>query len=403
MTNILYLTRNGLLEPLGQSQVWPYIRSLSSSYKITVVSFEKPVDLCDSKRMHYMSALCRQHHVKWIPLSFRSKPRVLAPILGLAALFFVTILQFISSAPPRLIHARSYVPCAIALIINYLFRTPFIFDMRALWPEELITAQRVSRGSFLHRLLVLLERSCLASANAVVCLTNASVAYLKSTYPQELKGKPLVVIPTCVDLERFTPTTLDPSAPLVIGCVGTLLSGWFRLDLLHAFFSAVARIHPSAHFELISREDPSEIHAALNPSPSWIDRLTIKCSLPEDIPSLLHSHSASAMFYAGGSISELGRSPTRMAEVLASGRPVIVNTGIGDVEHVIRSNRVGILLSGTSRIDMDVSAKELLALLKDQNLSFRCRRTAQQHFSLGGGVDAYSAIYSDILLSPLTK
>ena len=65
------------------------------------------------------------------------------------------------------------------------------------------------------------------------------------------------------------------------------------------------------------------------------------------MPSLVRSHTASVLFYAGGSISELGRSPTRLAEVLACGRPVVANPGVGDVEHVIRQNRVGSLGSCT--------------------------------------------------------
>jgi len=39
----LYLTRNGLLEPLGQSQVIAYLRGLSQNYKITLITYEKPV------------------------------------------------------------------------------------------------------------------------------------------------------------------------------------------------------------------------------------------------------------------------------------------------------------------------------------------------------------------------
>ena len=45
MHKTLYLTRNGLMEPLGQSQVLSYLRGLSHDYEITVISHEKAEDL----------------------------------------------------------------------------------------------------------------------------------------------------------------------------------------------------------------------------------------------------------------------------------------------------------------------------------------------------------------------
>ena len=41
--NATYLTRNGLLEPLGQSQVMAYLRGLSNKHSI-IITYEKPKD-----------------------------------------------------------------------------------------------------------------------------------------------------------------------------------------------------------------------------------------------------------------------------------------------------------------------------------------------------------------------
>ena len=103
------------------------------------------------------------------------------------------------------------------------------------------------------------------------------------------------------------------------------------------------------------------------------------------------------MFYAGGAISELGRSPTRMAEVLACGRPVVANPGVGDVEQVIKDHRVGVLARGSSSLEMDDCVLDLMALLKDPQLGCRCRRTAEDLFSLEAGIAAYRKLYGDIL------
>ena len=47
----LYITRNGMCEPLGQSQVLAYLRGLSKSYAYTLISFEKPEDLADGEEL----------------------------------------------------------------------------------------------------------------------------------------------------------------------------------------------------------------------------------------------------------------------------------------------------------------------------------------------------------------
>ena len=92
----------------------------------------------------------------------------------------------------RLIHARAYIPAAVALLVGRATGVPFIFDMRALWPEELITAGRLRRGSLLHRAIVAAERACLRRAAAVVSLTDVAVDYLSRTSPgrRPVKGSP---------------------------------------------------------------------------------------------------------------------------------------------------------------------------------------------------------------------
>lgn len=393
MSRIVYLTRNGLLEPLGQSQIWPYLRGLSRDHRFTLISFEKSIDRADLSVTQRLLNQCTSYG---IPLNFRSHPRPWAPALAIPQLAFVAIWQWRHCCRPQLVHARSYVPAAIALLLHRLANVPFIFDMRALWPEELITAGHLRRGSLLHRSLLWLERRCLEDASAVVSLTQAAVGYLQKRYPRELADQRIVVIPTCADLQRFQPVELAPGAPLVIGCIGTVLSVWFLIDWLRAFFEAVARADPNARFELISRDPHEEILAALKPAPSWAGRLRIQPASPAEMPAIVQQHTASVMFFTGG-LSKLGSSPTRMAEVLGCGRPVVANPGVGDVEQVIRQHRVGVLASGPSAEQMDACAAELLALLQDPDLAIRCRRTAEQLFSLESGTAAYRQLYSQIL------
>jgi len=397
MSHVLYLTRNGLLEPLGQSQIWPYLRGLSKHHHITLITFEKSADRSDPQRMQQMLDRCSSYGILWIPLQFRCSPRLWAPAFAIPQLALVALWQWRRRRRPLLVHARSYVPAAIALLLHRLTGVPYIFDMRALWPEELITAGHLRRGSLLHHSLLWIERRCLHETSAVLSLTHAAVCYLRERYPCELAAQRVAVIPTCADLQRFKPGEQAPSAPLVIGCIGTVLSGWFLIDWLRAFFEALARADPTARFELVSRDSPAAILAALHPSPTLADRLQIQSAAPDQMPAIVQMHTASVMFYAGGATSEMGRSPTRMAEVLGCGRPVVANPGVGDVEQVVRQNRVGVLARGSSSEEMNACVAQLLELLQDPQLASRCRRTAEALFSLESGTAAYRQLYAEIL------
>jgi len=396
MTPTLYLTRNGLLEPLGQSQVFGYLRELSRDHAITLITYEKPEDRADSARMARAMDACAAHGIRWLPQTFRPRSSIIAPalsILGLALLVW----REVRGGRAELIHARSYIPAAVALAVHRVTGVPFIFDMRALWPEERITAGQLKRGSILHRAIVGIERACLRDAAAVVSLTHAAVVHLKREYAKELDGQQIVVIPTCADLDRFTPASDRPSGPTVHGCIGTILSGWFRTDWLAAWLSTVAMDDPNARFDIVTRDDADGARAALDPTNALRDRLTIGPRPSEEMPDGVRGHDLSVMFYAGGEISELGRSPTRMAEVLGCGLPVVANEGVGDVARIVRKNKVGVIVGGPGPGQIIAALDELKVLMQDPNLPERCRTTAEAVFSLKAGSEAYRGTYAAIL------
>lgn len=394
--SVLYLTRNGLLEPLGQSQVMPYLLGLSDRFRITLLSSEKEADLGGAARMATALRSCEHHGIRWFPRKFRAGPKLFAPLLSILGMTW-RAWRRVQRDGIRLVHARSYLPAGVAWLVWRLTGTPFIFDMRALWPEEMITAGRLRRGSLVHRVLVGLERICLRDAASVVSLTEAGVKHLRSKYPKELAEQHVVVIPTCADLVRFSPSESQRKSGIVHGCIGTVLSGWFRVDWLKAWFDFVSRRDPSAEFQIITRDDAALIREAVDPVGRLGDRLTIAARNPDQMPGTLRQHDCSVMFYAGGEVSEFGRSPTRMAEVLGCGLPVVANPGVGDVARVIRDHRVGVLVEGPDSEQIEKAMDELNVLMADPELSARCRRAAEAEFSVEEGVRRYRAIYEEVL------
>lgn len=396
MIPTLYLTRTGLLEPLGQSQVMAYLRGLSKQYQITLITYEKIEDWADAPAMARARADCVAHGIRWLPQRFRPHPKVIAPALSMLRMIWL-VRREVRSGGIRLIHARSYIPAAVALAVSRMTGIPFLFDMRALWPEELITAGRLRRGSLIHRAIAAAERACITKSAGVISLTHAAVKHLTNTYPLEMAKQRVVVIPTCADLDRFLPRTTRKVEPKVHSCIGTVLSGWFRTDWLAAWLKAAAIHDPEARFDIVSRDDLQSVRKALDPDGRLNARLTIGPRKPEDMPEAVRGHDLSVMFYAGGEDSELGRSPTRMAEILGCGLPVIANDGVGDVAWIIEKYRVGVIVDGPDPDQMVAALMALDQLLADPDLPSRCRHAAEEVFSLSGGTEAYSHLYASVL------
>ncbi|WPZ31536.1 glycosyltransferase (plasmid) [Sulfitobacter sp. OXR-159] len=396
MSSILYLTRNGLLEPLGQSQVFAYLRGLSRSHAITLVTYEKLEDWADTEAMRQARADCVAHGIRWLPQKFRPAPKIIAPTLSMIRMIWL-VRREVQREKINLIHARSYIPAAVALVVNRLTGVPFLFDMRALWPEELITSGRLRRGSLIHRVIARTERACLAKSAGIISLTHAAAKYLRTVYPRELVNQRLVVIPTCADLDRFAPPVSKRTGPTVHGCIGTVLSGWFQTDWLANWIRVAATRDPKARFTIVTRDDPGRVRRTLDPESEFVDRLSIGPRLSKEMPDAVVGHNLSIMFYAGGEVSELGRSPTRMAEVLGCGLPVVVNEGVGDVADIVRKFNVGVIAEDASAPAMDAAFDALQSLMQDPGLPARCRATAETLFSLESGTEAYREIYASIL------
>jgi glycosyltransferase involved in cell wall biosynthesis len=400
----LYISRTGMLEPLGQSQVLSYVRGLSRNYRITLVSFEKTEELLDLAAVERIRQLCKLHDIRWLPQRYRHRPRALAVTWNVFVLFCICLWEVLRGRA-RLIHARSYIPAAAALVVSRLTGIPFIFDMRSLWPEELVTSGRIARDSPLFRLIERGERACLKYSAGVVSLTDAAVAYLRNRYPREMEGQRVVVIPTCTDLDRFRPVEMadltSGPAPRVYGCHGSILSGWFRADLLSVFLHAVMRRDPGASFQIITRDDPARVRTALGGDKQFHSRLSIFPMPAHKVHEALQRQHVSVMFYAGGAVSELGRSPTRMGEVLGCGQPVVANEGVGDVARTLRDHGVGVVLHDGSPQHVERCLDELERLLADPDLAHRCRRTAESVYSLENGIRDYEVLYALVLDSAI--
>jgi hypothetical protein len=90
-------------------------------------------------------------------------------------------------------------------------------------------------------------------------------------------------------------------------------------------------------------------------------------------------------------------SPTKIGEYLAAGLPVICIAGVGDVDPLLRTYRVGVLLEAWGWPELARGVKELADLIVDKGVAQRAREAARQKLSLSEiGIPAYDAIYRGV-------
>ena len=76
----LYISYDGVLEPLGESQVVTYLERLASEFSITLLSFEKAADLKDIARVSAMQDRLGRRGISWIRLRYHRRPAVVSTL-----------------------------------------------------------------------------------------------------------------------------------------------------------------------------------------------------------------------------------------------------------------------------------------------------------------------------------
>src|SRR5713226_3933529 len=154
---VLYITYDGLLEPLGQSQVLGYLKRLAADHEIWLLSFEKNSDWKNERvRLRTIDATERAG-IHWRALHYHDSPTTVATlydiIVGTIVGAFYVVRYRLS-----LVHARSDVPSIIALALKGFFRTRFIFDTRGFWADERVDAGVWKQDSRVYRIAKWVEK-----------------------------------------------------------------------------------------------------------------------------------------------------------------------------------------------------------------------------------------------------
>jgi len=392
---ILYLSYDGMLEPLGQSQVLAYLEKLAPGREIHLLSFEKPKDWADAEVRSLVVARIAEAGITWHPRLWRNRPRILAAVynllVGLMVALSIAIRHRIS-----LFHARNILCSAMTLPAVFIRRGTLISDIRGFWPDERVDGGLIAADGIVYRVLKAIERAALRRSSAIVTLTHASVPILKDDPRFGHPRAPVSVIPTCVDLRRFKPPLggTRPRGEFIFGYVGSF-GTWYMLDETIALFAVVLKRRSDAKLLIANRNEHDSIRQALESHGVPRESCELCAVRYAEMPQIIQRMSVGACFVRP-QFSKVSSAPTKFAEYLACGVPVVAVAGVGDLADIIGADRVGLAVSEPLLPQLSAIAEKLLALADDPTIAERCRAVAEARFSLDVGVAAYREIYEGL-------
>jgi glycosyltransferase involved in cell wall biosynthesis len=163
-------------------------------------------------------------------------------------------------------------------------------------------------------------------------------------------------------------------------------------------FLAVAHKQDPATFSMILTQSPPQL---------VIDKMSARGIKPEDflvarvnpseVPRYLKAADI-AISFIKACYSKQSSSPTKIAEYLASGLPVICNSGVGDLDKLIEENRAGALLREFTTEAYLGALKEIDMMKADEGTTERLRAVAREEFDLiRVGRTRYRRLYDRLL------
>jgi len=404
---VLYISYDGMTDPLGQSQVIPYLAGLSAKgFSITLISCEKKERF--EKLSGHISKLLKENNIRWEPVPYSTLPSVLSKRLNLSAIG-KKARKICNETKPDVVHCRSYMAALIGLQLKRKYNTKFIFDMRGFWADERIDGKIWNLKNTLHkniyRYFKKKELEFLDAADQTISLTQNAKDEILSWKAFREKKIPITVIPCCADLDLFSKKSIDlqqldttknklkitPDDFVIsyLGSIGT----WYMLEEMLDFFKLLLLKKPTAKFLFITPDHESMIQEAAANKGIAKERIIVVSAQRKEVPLYL-SLSQIAIYFIKPLYSKKASSPTKTAEIMGLGIPTITNSGIGDSDAILRDSQAGMLINDFSTQEYDRIIEQIDVLLRTDKT--KIIQASQQYFSLEKGVELYYGAYQQL-------
>jgi len=410
MIRVLYISYDGMTDNLGQSQVIPYLKGLSKlGYSFTLLSCEKPENYTKNKTL--IQEILNESNIDWRPVVYHKSPPVLSSVFDIyqiktKAISLHKVLNF------DIVHCRSYLPSLIGLMLKTKHGVKFIFDMRGFWADERIDGNlwniKNPIYNYIYKFFKRKEKEFIEHSDVIISLTEAGKIEMQSWKVSPAASEKIMVIPCCVDMLLFNKKRVDlqdisdlkfkldiNNNEFVLSYLGSI-GTWYMLDEMLDFFLCLLEKKKDTKFLFISPESEHKYirEAASKKQLDSKSIITVE-SARNEVPKYL-ALSTCSIFFIKPSYSKKSSSPTKQAEIMAMGIPLICNSNVGDVEEILLKNRAGFIVKNFNNKSYIDIINKIDSHIFDTH---KIEASTNESFSLEKGIALYSKVYRKLLSS----
>lgn len=369
----LFISYDGLLDPLGASQILPYLKGIAKHpRKVCILSFEKPEKYRQGTQK--LRQELQEMGIIWQPIKFSSRFSYLGKAWDFLKMYAYTA-YMIGHYQIKIVHARGHISAQVGLFWKRFFSYRLLFDCRGLWVDEKVDKGGWDlnryRDAFFYRYFKKKEQNLIQESDHIVVLTQAVIPELKKLGLKNTDK--LSVIPCCADFEHFQiaslkdkknfrQTLLLPKDALVMGYIGSM-GKMYMMDKFFKCLSDALQKNPNT-YGLIVTPDVCLAHDEMQKylTLDLQEKVKVQTATREQMPQLIAVMDVMLSFIKP-SYARLATSPTKIAESLACGVPVIANEGIGDVTEILTNLQVGKIIKDFSQaLDIELMIQNMDAL-----------------------------------------
>ena len=399
----LYLTYDGLTDPVGQSQILNYLIPLSKlGVEYDIISFEKKERY--NRYRYEVYEKIEDHKINWHPLSYTNKPPVLSKLWDRSS-FFSLAKKLQKRKQYQIIHCRSYAASEIGLMLKRKFGCKFIFDMRGFWADEKADGGSWNRKSLFWNKVYLhykrKEEAFVKESDHIVSLTKAGKEEMES-WSFYNKKTPISVIPCCADMDLFSIVSEEkkkiarailniPKDAFVLSYLGST-GAWYMFDEMIDFYKVLLSRNPNAYFLVITNTDLELLQRRIDSTNIDSGHIILR-NLPfSEVAKHMYASDLS-MSFVKPVYSKMNSSPIKNGEILSMGIPLVLSN-IGDAK-LLAKHQSCYLIDDFN----DDSYANIIANAMKNYKSFSpvsIREIAESNFSIEEGIDSYHRIYESL-------
>ena len=390
MVKVLYITYDGLLDPLGQSQIVPYVSAISSAgHSLTIVSYEKVERT--KEQIKLMEIKLQKIGVNWFRLEFR--PGKLWAIKRLIS-GLLLIRKLCRDLQPDFLHLRGFFPAIIFQLS--LCKVPFLYDFRGFALGEWVDIGKINPSSLLYSFLFRLDHKAVKNASGLVVLEECAKNLLEDTY--DVPNVPFKVIKTCADLKLYKKQKNVYKNGHILRFV--FLGGArfpYRPDLALILIGKFIDLGYDCYIDFINEGDHGIIKRAKDVTNMSDEKVQVITCEHSEIPDILATYDC-GLVMVETSYWRRVCSPTKIGEYLASGLPVISLEGIDAIDEL--ANRTVCVTTVSPRElqghFQDDKAHQILSFIKSTGVAQKCKILANDEFNLETAGNLYVELYSEM-------